>query len=361
MKHTHRRDVIARSTGFVARRGAQIPVLLAPMAGVNTVALSSSVINAGGVGGCGALLMTPEEILAWAHDVRQCGPGPFQINLWVPSPEPTYSACLLEGQRTFLSEWGPVPATVLQSAVSPFDEQFEALLTIRPAAISSIMGLFSERHVAKLKSQGIEWWATVTSTDEALLAQRAGADAVIVQGSEAGGHRGAFSPEKAGANLGGLIALVPRVCDLVDIPVIAAGGIADGRSIAAALVLGASAVQIGTGFLRTPEAQVHPAYAREIAHTEAHGTCLTRVYSGRTGRAISNHFTAAASQDTAPEPLPYPLQRQLTQAMRVDAEQHGDVERMQMWAGQAAALARALPAADLVARMWQDSMTLIGN
>lgn len=157
----------------------------------------------------------------------------------------------------------------------------------------------------------------------------------------------------------GLIALVPQVVDAVSIPVIAAGGIADPRGIAAALILGASAVQIGTAFLRSPESSIHPAYAERLAQTEAHETIVTRAFTGRPGRSIANRYAEACSASGVPAPAPYPIQRGFTRPMREAAIRAGDPERMQMWAGQAAKFAQVLPAGDIVQQLWSGASRLL--
>jgi nitronate monooxygenase len=150
---------------------------------------------------------------------------------------------------------------------------------------------------------------------------------------EAGGHRGTFEPDQAEHQMVGLMALLPQVVDAVNLPVIATGGIADARGVAAALILGASAVQIGTGLLRAPEARTHPFYADRLGRTEAHGTIITRAFSGRVGRSIANAYVRAAFNG----PLtPYPVQRGLTSGVRASAQKSADSERMQLWAGQSA-------------------------
>jgi nitronate monooxygenase len=221
------------------------------------------------------------------------------------------------------------------------------------------MGLYPPEFVAKLKARGIAWFANVSTVAEAVAAEAAGADVIVAQGMEAGGHRGAFDAAKAEAELVGLFALLPAIVDAVRVPVVATGGIADGRGVAAALLLGASAAQIGTGFLRAPEAKLHPAWADALARTAPEGTMLSRVFSGRPGRSIATDYVRAATAPGAPAPAPYPIQRALTATMREAGAKAGDVHRMQVWAGQAAARARAEPAGEIVARLWSEAQALL--
>jgi len=176
---------------------------------------------------------------------------------------------------------------------------------------------------------------------------------------EAGGHRGAFHADDAERQMVGLMALLPQVRDAVSLPVIAAGGIADARGVAAALILGASAVQVGTGFLRCPEAKIDPAYAARLASTEAHETMITRAFSGRPGRSVATAYVRAANAPNAPPSAPYPVQRGLTRAMRQAAQQAGDAERMQLWAGQSAKLAQDQPAGVLCQHLWEQARRLL--
>jgi nitronate monooxygenase len=352
--------VLARAQAFCEAFGLRIPILMAPMAGACPPSLSIAVANAGGLGACGALLMRPEVIKAWAAEVRAGGNGAFQLNLWIPDPPPQRDPVVEARVRSFLGTWGPEVAKEAGDATPPdFKAQCEALLEAGPAIISSIMGLYPPEFVARMKARGIRWFATVTTVAEAKAAQNAGADAIVAQGMEAGGHRGAFDAAEAETGMVGLFALLPAVVDAVNIPVIAAGGIGDARGIAAALILGASAVQIGTGFLRCPEARLPEAWANAIAASQPEQTMVTRAFSGRAGRSIVTSYAQAAAAPDAPSPAPYPVQRGLTQAMRDAAVEANDIERMQVWAGQSARLAQSRPAGEVVAGLWSEASRLL--
>ena len=353
-------SITDRVTSFCKRFGLRVPILLAPMAGACPPSLSIAVANAGGLGACGALLMTPKEIEAWASDVRAATNGGFNINLWIRDPPPVRDARHEARIKAFLASWGPAVADDAGDIALPdFDAQCEALLQVAPAVVSSIMGLFSPAFVAQLEKRGIAWFATASTVAEARAAEAAGADVIVAQGAEAGGHRGSFDAASAERDLAGLFALLPAVVDAVRVPVIATGGIADARGVAAALVLGASAVQIGTGFLRAPEAKIHPAWADALALTAPEGTMITRAFTGRPARSIANDYARAAGSTDAPAPAPYPVQRGLTTAMRNAAHKAGDASRMQLWAGQSAALARAEPAGQIVQEIWDEARALI--
>ena len=262
--------------------------------------------------------------------------------------------------RAFLKRWGPaVPADAGEYSRPDFATQCETLLEVGPAAVSSIMGLYPAAFVRKMKAQGIRWIATATTVTEARLAVAAGADAVVAQGMEAGGHRGAFDSSRAERELIGLSALLPGIVDAVDVPVIAAGGIADPRAVAAALILGASAVQVGTGFLRCPEARLPSAWADAIGKSLPEDTLITRAFSGRPGRSIATAYARAAAAPDAPPPAPYPVQSGLTQSMRSHALEANSLDGLSAWAGQSAARAQARPATEVALELWNGARALL--
>jgi nitronate monooxygenase len=351
---------LARAQAFCDRFGLRLPILLAPMAGASPPSLSIAVANAGGLGACGALLMPPTAILDWASQLRQGSNGAFQLNLWMPDPPPVRNSAHEAEIRRFLAQWGPdVPAEAGNAAPPDFSAQCEALLQAAPPIVSSVMGLYPPEFVSRLKAQKITWFANISTVAEARAAEAAGADVVVAQGMEAGGHRGCFDAARAEREMVGLFALLPAVVDAVRVPVVATGGIADGRGVAAALLLGASAAQIGTGFLRCPEAKTHPAWADALAVTPPEGTTVSRVFSGRAGRSIATDYVRSATAPGAPAPAPYPVQRGLTSALRESGDKAGDIHRLQAWAGQSAAMARADPADEVVRRTWREAQALL--
>lgn len=355
-----RHPALTRAETFCTEHNLRVPILLAPMAGACPASLSIAVANAGGLGGCGALLMQPAAIKAWASEVRANSNGGFQLNLWIPDPAPKRDEAAEEAVRKFLRDWGPDVAREAGDVTPPdFAAQCEAMLEVGPTIISSIMGLYPPAFVSRMKAQGTKWFAAATTVSEARAAQDAGADAIVAQGMEAGGHRGAFDAAKAETGMVGLFSLLPAVVDAVSVPVIATGGVADARGVAAALVLGASAVQVGTGFLRCPEAKLPPAWADAIGQTLPEETLITRAFSGRPGRSIATAYARAATARDAPAPAPYPVQRGLTQAMRDSAVKNNDIDRMQAWAGQSAALARPQAAGDVVRDLWEGAQALL--
>ena len=246
----------------------------------------------------------------------------------------------------YYAELGIATPALPEAPGIPFDDQVAACLESGASVFSFTFGLLPATTVAAIKAKKVLLVGTATTVEEARALSDVGVDAVIAQGTEAGGHRGTFSVDFS-AGMIGVIALVPQICDAVSLPVVASGGIMDGRGIAAAIALGASAVQLGTAFLACPEAGVPGAYKDAILTASAAGTRITRAFSGRPARGVSNRFLAemAGRQD---EILPFPLQNAITRPLRTEAARRNRAEYLSLWAGQASPLARRMRAAELV-------------
>ncbi|MFR9801478.1 NAD(P)H-dependent flavin oxidoreductase [Pseudonocardia sp. RS010] len=343
-----------RVTEFCERFGLRLPILEAPMAGACPPELAIAVAEAGGMGADGVLLDPPERIAAWVERFRAGTDGPLQLNIWIPDPpvdDPDRRRAAEEYLAGFGDPGDPGPAA------PDFAEQCEAMLEAAPTVISSIMGVFEPDYVERMHARGIAWFACATTLADALVAQEAGADAVVAQGMEAGGHRGTFEPAAAEHTDVGLVALLPHLVDRLRVPVVAAGGIGDGRGVAAALALGASAVQVGTALLRSPEAGLDDAWTSALAELPPERTVPTRAYSGRLGRAVPTPFVTAWSRPDAPAPAPYPDQRRLVGRWRRGGA--AGVDAVNQWAGQGAALARRAPAGTIVQEMWDTARSLL--
>src|SRR5215467_4003462 len=252
-----------RAQRFCRRFGLRVPMLQAPMAGACPASLAGAVANAGGMGGLGALTTSPGGIADWVRQFRDQSNGGFQINLWIPDPPPARDSGHERTVREFLGKWGPpVAAEAGDTAPLDFDAQCEALLAAAPRVVSSIMGLFPDKFIAQIKARGIAWFACATTLAEARAAVAAGADAIVAQGSEAGGHRGAFDAAAAERQAVGLFALVPRLADKLSVPVIRAGGDRGPARIPPPLALGRQRSAARHALSPLPKTRNNPRRAR---------------------------------------------------------------------------------------------------
>lgn len=320
------------------------PIVQAPMAGgPSTPQLAIAVCEAGGLGFLAAGYKQAQAVSAEIEAVRAATTRPFGINLFVPTPKPTNP----ESVREYLRELVPEAARQGVELGEPRydDDQWEQKLELvcqqQVPVVSFTFGCPSAEVIERLHGAGIAAWVTITSTEEAGQARDAGADALIVQGTEAGGHRGGFLDDDSGGI--GLLALLRLVADSVPLPLIATGGIADGETVAAVLCAGASAAQIGTALMLAPEAGTADAHRSLL--TQPVPTALTRAFTGRLARGLVNRFL---TEHTRNAPVAYPEIHHATSPLRAAARKRGDSDAINLWAGQAHQLARPLPAGEIV-------------
>ena len=347
------------TSGLCSMLGIEHPIIQAPMAGATTPELVAAVSNAGGLGMLGAANLSPAQIVDAVTTIRSLTDSPFGVNLFAGGREDSGNVDpqpMLAILAQYHAELG-LPAPVAPNMEPDlFPEQLEAVLAARVPVFSFTFGIPTPGVLAKLHHRNIAILGTATTVDEARQLAAAGVDAVIAQGSEAGGHRGTFAAPFETALIG-TMALVPQVVDAVGIPVVAAGGIMDGRGMVAAEALGASAVQMGTAFLTCQEAGAPDSYKAAIRSARGEHTALTRAFSGRPARGIVNEFMQTMSgRDEAV--LPYPLQNAATRPLRSEAAVRGDTRLLSLWAGQGAALARDLSATDLVHQLVEEAAVI---
>ena len=335
---------------LIQQLGIEHPIIQGPMAGGgSSPELVAAASRAGALGSLGAAYLDDAQIRAAAEKIRALTDRPFAINLFAPQPVPdlpTDPAPALALVAAYSRELGLDEPTLPQQQEDPFSRQIEAVLDLKPALFSFTFGRVTPEILARCRKAGILTAGTATTVEEARILEADGVDAIIAQGAEAGGHRGTFLAPFSDA-LVGTMALVPQAASALGIPVIAAGGIMDGRGVAASLVLGAQAAQMGTAFLACHEAGIPDAYKAALPAAQAEHTRVTRAFSGRPARGIVNRFMRDG--DALGEAvLPYPLQNALTRGMRTEGGRQGRTDVLSLWAGQGASLARRLPAAELV-------------
>nr|WP_281023766.1 nitronate monooxygenase [Rhizobium leguminosarum] len=332
-----------------------IPIIQAPMAGVSAPALAAEVSNAGGLGSIGVGATDAAGARAMIEELRSRTDRPFNVNLFVhaaPVADPVREAAWLEWLGPLFAEFGAEPPKALRTIYKSFAEDIDMLsmlLETKPPVVSFHFGLPPGEAIQALKANGTTLLATATSPDEARQVEKAGIDGIVAQGIEAGGHRGVFDPSLPDDGLG-TFALVRLLARDGRLPVIAAGGIMDGAGIAAALRLGAIAAQLGTAFVACPESSADEAYRKALTGPGAHHTRLTRLISGRPARALLNRFTAL--QEISDRlPPDYPIAYDAGKALHAAAKARNEHGFGAQWAGQGAPLARAMPAAELIATL----------
>lgn len=333
-------------SALVERLGIGVPVFQAPLAGGgDTPELVAGVASAGAFGFLGCQYLSPDAIVARCRRVRELTDRPFGVNLFAPAPagRSTDFGAARAALRPYYTEFGlELPQT--PTAGSGFEERFEAVLQSGASVFSFTCGLLDAEVVARAQRADMLVLGTATTVAEGLALREQGVDGVIAQGTEAGGHRATFLAPRGDAAVG-LFALVPQLVDAVRLPVVASGGIMDGRGIAAALVLGASAAQMGTAFLWCPESGISASYRAALAEARDDSTLVTRVFSGKPARGIANRFI----REMEGKPVAsFPLQNELTRPLRDAARRQECSEFQSLWAGQAAGTGRALLASELV-------------
>lgn len=330
-----------------------IPIIQAPMAGgVTTPELIAAVSNAGGLGSLGAGYMSGSEIKEKIKEIRHLTNKPFAVNLFISekhhaTKNEIQKACdqIQQSCVELNINIKPIEAPYAPS----FEEQINVILEEKVPVFSFTFGVLDSTWINKLKKNHTLLIGTATTLPEAKMLEKSGIDMIVAQGSEAGGHRGTFLGV-AEDSLMGLISLVPQLVDTIKIPIIASGGIMDGRGIKAALALGAAAVQMGTAFLSCPESGIHKNYKQALLALKQDNTVLTRAFSGKLARGIQNKFISRMDKNKETI-LNYPIQNALTRTMRKKAKELDDIEFMSMWAGQAASMCREIPASDLIKKL----------
>ncbi len=321
-----------------------VPIVQAPLGGgPSTPELAAAVASAGGLGFLAAGYKAPDAVRADVERLRELSERPFGVNLFAP-PAPVADADAVAAYARRLATEARAQGVAL-GAPRHDDDDWERKLALvieeRVPVVSVTFGCPDRETVERLHDAGAAVWVTVTTPAEASVAAVAGADALVVQGVEAGGHRGSF--DDAAPGLIGLLALLALVQATVELPSIASGGIADGRGVAAVLAAGAAAAQLGSALMLTPEAGTSPAHRQALAGSG--DTALTRAFTGRTARGIENRFLR---EHGAEAPSAYPDVHHLTASLRAAARERGDVDAFHLWAGQAHELACDMPAAELV-------------
>lgn len=333
--------------------GTKRPIVLGPFGGLSSVELTTAVSRLGGLGSYGLYGYPPDRIRATVGRLRAATEAPFALNLWLPTgterdPDREEFEREVETLRPLFDELGLEPPPRPQQYLPPIEDQIEATLELDPPVVSFVYGVPPAEVVAEARGRGILILGTATTVDEAVALEAGGVDAIVASGSEAAGHRVSFL-EPAEKSLVGTFALIPQVADAVSVPVVAAGGIADRRGVAAAFALGAEGVQVGTAFLFTRQSAANDSHREAIAETPAHGTVFTRAMSGRLARGAPNLATLQLGESG--RTAPFPARNWLTGHFRRAAAARGRGELQSLWLGQAAGCSRIEDAGELFAEL----------
>jgi nitronate monooxygenase len=343
-------------TSILQRIGVELPIVQAPMAGTSTPALAAAVTNAGALGSISVGAVDAARAGEMIATLKAQTDGPFNVNVFTHKPakaDPARERAWIEMLRPLFAAYEAEPPSALTEIYKSFSadpDMLEALISAKPAVVSFHFGLPPESFVRRLKDAGILLFASATNPDEGRQVERAGIDAVVAQGWEAGGHRGIFDPMAPDSRLG-TAALARLLVKKLSIPVIAAGGIMDGAGVAAALDLGAHAAQLGTAFVVTPESSADAYHRAALLGPGAAATEMTAQISGRPARSLPNRFTALTTDVPTPD---YPIAYDAGKALAIAAKAKGEGGFGAQWAGQGAPLARPMPAADLVRLLAQE-------
>lgn len=329
------------------------------MAGAHDARLAIAVCKAGGLGSLPCAMLSPDQARTQINAVRAAISAPFNVNFFThvaPRPDPDALARWRDLLAPFYAEFGIDPAAQAPAAQrKPFDDEFCALIEeLRPPVVSFHFGLPSDDLLERVRQAGAQIWSSATSVAEARWLEQHGVDAVIAQGCEAGGHRGMFLTEDVEAQPG-LFALLPQVVAAVKIPVIAAGGIANGRGVAAAFALGACAAQIGTAFLMTPQATISDIHRKALRGARDDATRLTTLFSGRPARGLVNRVIEVLGPRNAAAPA-FPMASAALAPLRAAAELRGRGDFSPLWSGETASLAREMDAGDLIETIWREAV-----
>ncbi len=350
---------------LTSRLGIDYPIIQGPLGGLSSQRLTAAVSNFGGLGSFGAHGLVPDAIKDVIAQIRSLTSKPFAMNLWVSMED--------EGARTsdetafnhslapladHLTAVGALRPAYKSYSATRFEDQARVLLDANVPVFSFIFGIPPQEILEECRAKGIAIIGTATTPDEAAALQRAGVDAIAASGFEAGGHRGSFL-RPAEDSLTGTMSLLPQIVDIVDVPVIAAGGIADARGVVAAMALGAEAIQMGTAFLACEESGASRLHRETLLAKKAGHTALTKGFTGRLARGIDNRLMADLNQAGAPI-LPYPLQRGLVRNLSIAAETAGRSDLVPMWAGQSASLSTCTDVTAFLSSLVQEVSEIAG-